>query len=337
MRTSKMSEDQDESKADRKASAEAAAWMVRLYSEDRNPELERGLRAWLTLHPRNSRHFEEMSEVWELGGQTSSQGLPRIRTPESVRTRSTWHWAVAAAALLVVVAGGLVLGYPGWGAPTYATGRGEQRIVRLQDGSRIILNSGTRLQVDFAEASRRVRLERGEALFEVARDPGRPFTVTAGTRQVTALGTSFVVRYEADRTAVTLVEGKVRVTDEGKNGDPAVLVSRAAPVPRVAILAPGERLTFARKAPPKLDQPQIDTLTAWRRGEVLLDETPLTEAITEMNRYDDRQLVIDDPELGSLKISGVYRSGDSEGFARAVAELHGFSIEEDSERIHLKR
>jgi transmembrane sensor len=330
-------EDRDRA-ADRKASAEAAAWMVRLYGEDRNPELEQGLREWLEQHPRNARHFEEMTEVWELGGQASSQGLPRMRPPGSVRARPTWHWATAAAALVLVVgAAWISAGYAGWITPTYSTGHGEQRMVRLQDGSRIILNSSTRLQVDLTEKSRRVRLERGEALFEVAQDAARPFTVTAGTRQVTALGTSFVVRHEANRTAVTLVEGKVRVTDEGKSAESSVMVSRGARTPRAAILAPGERLTFGSAEPPKLDQPRIDTLTAWRRGEVLLNETPLAEAIAEMNRYDERQLVIDDPELGSLEISGVYRSGDSEGFARAVAELHGFSIAEGSERIHLKR
>jgi transmembrane sensor len=332
-----ISEDRDRS-ADRKASAEAAAWMVRLYGEHRNPGLEQGLREWLTQHPRNARHFEEMTEVWELGGQTSPQGLPRVRSPDAARPRPAWQWAVAAAvSALVIGAAWLSAGYAGWIAPTYTTGHGEQRMVRLQDGSRIILNSSTRLQVDFTDKSRSVRLALGEALFEVAQDAARPFTVTAGTRQVTALGTSFVVRHEADRTAVTLVEGKVRVTDDGRGAQSEVLVSRGVPASKAAILSPGERLTFGIAEPPKLDQPRIDTLTAWRRGEVLLNETPLTEAIAEMNRYDDRQLVIDDPELGSLQISGVYRSGDSEGFARAVAELHGFSIVEDSERIHLER
>jgi transmembrane sensor len=330
--------DRDPSTADRKASAEAAAWLVRLYGEDRSPELEQGLREWLAQHPRNARLFEEMTEVWELGGQTSPQGLPRMGLREPERASLNWQWAMAAVAMLLVVGAAWVLAsHAGWITPRYATGHGEQRMVRLQDGSRIILNSSTRLQVDFAETSRRVRLERGEAFFEVAQDPGRPFTVMAGARRITALGTSFVVRHEADRTAVTLVEGKVRVTEAGRDGEPSVQAANRVPVPRAAILTPGERLTFGNEAPPKLDQPRIDTLTAWRRGEVLLDETPLTEAVAEMNRYDGRQLVIDDSELGSLEISGVYRSGDSEGFARAVAELHGFSIAEDSERIHLKR
>lgn len=331
-----ISEDRIQSAADRKASAEAAAWMVRLYSEDRNPELERGLREWLMLDPRNSKHFEEMTEVWELGGQTSSQGLPRVRSWEPARTRSTWRWAVTAIAVLLGV-GGLFVGYQGWVTPAYETGHGEQRIVRLKDGSRVILNSSTRLRVDLAETSRLVQLERGEAFFEVARDPKRPFTVTAGTRKVTALGTSFMVRYEADRTAVTLVEGKVQVTDVEKSENPTAPAIPAAPIPAVAILTPGERLTFVREEPPKMDQPRIDTLTAWRRGEVLLDETLLTEAIAEMNRYDERQLAIDDAELGSLRVSGVYRSGDNEKFARALAELYGLRATADSERIYLER
>lgn len=316
---------------DRKAQAEAAAWMVRLYGEDRTPELERGLKQWLTLHPRNARHFEEMTEVWSLGGETTAHGLPRMRSSRSTSVALTRRWAVAAI-LLMFVGVGLYSAYRGWD-PSYSTQRGEQRIVRLGDGSRIILNSSTRLKVDLTGTQRRVRLERGEALFEVAKDASRPFTVMAGSREVTAIGTSFVVRHEADRTAVTLVEGKVRVSDESAPREAA-----SSMLPReVAMLTPGERMTFVKEAAPKIDTPRIESVTAWRRGEVLLDQTSLSDAVAEMNRYDDRRLVIDDAELASLKVSGVYRSGDSAGFAHALADLHGFNVTEDSAEIHLRR
>jgi len=316
---------------ERRSRAEAAVWMVRLYGDGRTPEFERALREWLAAHPQNARHFDEITQVWDLGGQITGRGLPRMRASPATRPGIRWIWAVAASLALAAIAGGL--GYRAWDETHFATGRGEQRLVRLQDGSRVTLNSSTRLQVILSRSLRHVRLERGEALFEVAQDAARPFIVSAGSHEITALGTSFVVRYEADRTAVTLVEGKVQVSDDEG------FLSDTTRVPRheAAVLRPGERMTFTTQTPPRLDAPRIEAVTAWRRGEVLLDYTPLSDAVVEMNRYDTRQLVIDDPALASLSVSGVYRGGDSIGFARGVADLHGLTIREEGSRIHLSR
>ncbi len=92
------------------------------------------------------------------------------------------------------------------------TSVGEQRVMTLEDGTRVVLNTATRISVQYDRSARRVRLESGEALFEVAKRPEWPFVVTVGERQVTALGTSFVVRRDAELAAVTLVEGKVVIT-----------------------------------------------------------------------------------------------------------------------------
>jgi transmembrane sensor len=205
--------------------------------------------------------------------------------------------------------------------------------VRLSDGSRVSLNASTSVEVSFSRGERRVRLERGEAYFEVARNASRPFIVEAGVHQVTAVGTAFVVRYEEDRTAVTLVEGKV-----------AVAATRAyrqqAPKPQQPVqpqmLSPGQRLTFLGGRTPKLDQPRIDAVTAWRRGEVMLDQTVLADAVAEMNRYDERMLVIDDPGVAALKVSGIYHAGDSSGFAQTLAELYGLQVIQQQGRIHLR-
>ncbi len=321
------------SKEPRSARAEASVWIIRLHSEERTPELEAGLREWLDAHPENARQFEHITNVWELGGAVTADGLPRMRAWGSSALPKRWAFAAAA---VMVCAVGLFIAHRWWNDAAYATGHGEQRLIRLDDGSRVYLNSDSRLRIEFVTHKRQVRLERGEGLFEVAKDPRRPFVVQAGDRQVTALGTSFVIRYEPARTAITLVEGKITVaplsTPEEKEGE--------------VILTPGQRLTFAKNSAPQraisgnrphIDTPRIDAVTAWRRGEVLLEATPLTEAISEMNRYDERQLVIDDMELASVRVSGIYRTGDSQGFARAVAELHRLKIVESPDEIHLQR
>jgi transmembrane sensor len=350
--------------AHRTARAEAAAWIVRLHGPHRSPELEAAFRDWLAAHPENGKQFERVTEVWDAGSSVPVPGAPRLaRWKEPLVPR---QWILAAAVLLVVC------GLAGWGAwrawadPTYTTGVGEQRIVRLDDGTRLSLNSGTGVRIAYNNSERRVELERGEAYFEVAHNPARPFIVTAGNHQVTALGTVFVVRYEAAQTAVTLLEGKVAVLPlpdspslkplqlpqnspltipEDSKGTRSARANRhpsisLPPSPSNGegelILSPGERVTFTRGGSPKLDEPRMEAVTAWRRGEVMLDKTQLADAIAELNRYDKTKLIIDDPKIAALPISGIYQAGDSNGFARTVAKLYDLEIIEQPNRIYLR-
>jgi transmembrane sensor len=102
------------------------------------------------------------------------------------------------------------------------------------------------------------------------------------------------------------------------------------------ILSPGERVTYSGKRPPRLDEPKLEVVTAWRRGEVVLDKTPLADAVAEMNRYETVRLIIDDPHTTGLLVSGIYHTGDSAGFARTVAELYGLDIEQRDGEIRLR-
>ena len=348
----------------RAARAEAAAWIVRLHGPHRSPEIEAAFRDWLAAHPQNGKQFERVTEVWDAGLSVPVPGAPRLthwKEPPSGR-----KWSLAAAVLL------LVCGLVGWGAwrvwsdPTYTTGIGEQRVVRLDDGTRLSLNSGTHVRITYSDSERRVELERGEAYFEVAHNPARPFIVTAGNHRVIALGTTFVVRYETLQTAVTLLEGRVAVSpvpdspsaapvqqpgnspasfrefsqgtkSAGTNRHPGVGIgAQRENIGQEMILAPGERVTFTVGGNPRLDEPGIEALTAWRRGEVMLDNTDLADAVAELNRYDKTTLIIDDPGIASLTISGIYQAGDSSGFARTVAKLYDLEIVEQPNRIYLR-
>lgn len=314
----------------RAARAEAAAWIVRLHGPHRSAELETGFRAWLAADPENGRQFERVTEVWDAGSTIPVAGLPRATRWKE--TQGPHRWALAAMILLVFGVGAWGLNHF-WLNPSYATRIGEQRLVRLEDGSRIALNSNTLIRVDCCDIERRVRLERGEAYFEVARDAARPFIVVAGDHQVTALGTAFVVRHDGTRTAVTLVEGKVAVS--ARSPEETTTATKSHDSPRESVLLPGQRLTFSGGAAPRLDEPRLEAVTAWRRGEVMLDRTTLADAVAEMNRYDERMLVIDDPGVAALRISGIYHAGDSEEFAETVARLYGLYVVRQRGRIHL--
>jgi len=321
----------------RSARAEAAAWIVRLHGPHRSPELEAAFRAWLAAHPENGKQFERVTETWDAGASLPSEGMPRV--PEWREPRRLRRWTPAAALLPL-----LVCGLAAWGAwflwaePTYTTGVGEQRVVRLDDGTRVSLNSGTRMRIDYDDRQRRVMLEGGEAYFDVAHDPVRPFTVTAGDREVRAIGTVFVIRYDDTQTAVTLLEGKIAIFLPATPGNEAEQSHRPAAQksPDELILTPGERVTIHPGRAPEVDVPRMEAVVAWRQGEVVLDGTVMADAVAELNRYDKTQLVIDDPRIAALKISGIYQAGNSEEFARAMAKLYDFDILEQPGQIHLQ-
>jgi transmembrane sensor len=200
--------------------------------------------------------------------------------------------------------------------------------VALEDGTRITLNTATRLVVHYTQQHRLVRLETGEAFFDVAKNPQRPFVVSAGGESVVALGTAFMVRRDNNEVEVTLVEGTVSVTTV-TTAEPSLPPTHANKV-----LAPGQRLRVAGSTP-TLDHPSIDAVTAWRRGEVMLDHTRLADAIEEMNRYSPVKIVLSAPEPADIRVSGIFRTGDSARFARAIADTYQLGIVEEHTRILL--
>ena len=153
------------------------------------------------------------------------------------------------------------------------------------------------------------------------------------------MGTTFVVRYDALRTAVTLVEGRVSVSSlPAASYEPrACRCCRSCSLAAAedTVLAPGQRLVFAKGEAPKLDEPRIEAVTAWRRGEVMLDKTALAEAVAEMNRYDQATLIIDDAAIAQLKVSGIYHTSDNENFAAMISRLYGLQVTHREGRIHL--
>lgn len=318
--------------------AEASVWIAKLHGDARGRALEDGLRRWLHAHPENARAFELATEVWEESEKLRS--VVPFRPLAHVEHRPRWGGALQAAmacVLTLVIVGIVWFNYVG----VVATAVGEQRQLVLEDGTRVFLNTDTRIVVKYDEKARRVELRRGEALFNVARRGDWPFIVVAGDRQVKALGTSFVVRREAQRLAVTLVEGSVLVSPvvpvlpelvQPTIDAPGAIEQTPATTTLEARsggefkLAAGQRLTFNTGAATRLDTPSIDKTTAWRRGQVILDDTPLQAAIAEMNRYNEAKLVVADPGAGALVINGLFQAGDSTHFANAVAQAYGLTV-----------
>ncbi len=300
-------------------SAEAAAWVVRLQGEGRTAATEAAFKVWAQT-PAHAAAFSRATEIWELVPGAAGRTPQRAREPRTVA-----RLAALAAVVAVLLAGGrLALGW----RPTYATTIGEQRVVVLSDGSRVALNTDSRLIVDYSGPVRRVRLERGEALFDVAKNARRPFIVQAGDEAVRAIGTSFSVRRQGDRVSVTLVRGRVEVSQKAE--------AQARPVP-VAVLEPGQRLTVTRKDGIQLDRPRIETAIAWRQGKIIFEDTALADAVAEVNRYGAAQVIVGDPALAGLRVSGVFQTQQPAEFAEAIAALHHLRIERTDDALVLKR
>ena len=312
--------------------AEAAAWLAVLHGPARTTATERGFQQWLKKSPSNARAFEEATAIWEEAGN-----LPRPRRLRTIDedSRSFLRPMLAAAATLAIAIVGALLFLRDSGIET---GIGEQRVLALEDGTQIMLNTDTRLHVAYDKETRRVELKEGEASFEVAKRADWPFVVIAGGQRVEALGTSFVVRRDEGQVAVTLVEGKVAVSpvssERGEHGASTVDEMLPSASSRV-VLAPGQRIVINSGAAPSVDEPELDKVLAWQRREVAFDDTSLIDAITEMNRYSRKPLVIFTPDAANACVTGLFRAGDSLSFARAVGEAYRLQVIEERHRIVL--
>jgi transmembrane sensor len=320
------------------ACAEAAAWIARLHGEARTAKVEAGFQRWLAASAEHRAAFEMANDIWG-GVERLPKSSALSNAPPSRIGSAPVRTLAACAALLLLVAGGWFYTRD----PGLTTRSGEQRTLSLEDGTRVYLNTASRMHVRYSRMSRRVELDDGEAFFEVAKHADWPFVVIAGGRQVVARGTAFLVRRDDERIAVTLVEGKVTVAPAGETvaaAAPAAGASTSQPLsPEGAkdhfTLSPGQRVTFAGHDAPKLDQPSLERVTAWQRGQVVLDHTPLADAVAEMNRYSDIILKIEDPEARRAEVTGIFRTGDSEYFAQAVSETYHLRVASRGREIML--
>lgn len=332
----------DQPRVTREILAEAAVWVTRLHGPDRSRVMELECLTWQAQSAAHRLAFERCTDTWQEVAGLSRAQIQAAVSEQSRRERS-WRGragrvALAVAMLCCVCVSAVIL----WPGQTYRTDVGEQRSIILADGSRMTLNTSTEVRVRLTQAMRSVTVQQGEALFEVAKDAGRPFVVSVADAQVLATGTAFLVSATPPREsageafAVTLLEGQVIV--QGSTGAAHGVLSD--PVR----MAPGERLRVGQSpgvpnqgaAQAQVDRPQLDHLLAWQRGFAILDNTPLPDAIADMNRYSKVQIALaDSTELRSLRVSGSYRTGDNAGFAQAVARLHGLVVVPREGRLEL--
>ncbi|MDD2758860.1 MAG: FecR family protein [Methylomonas sp.] len=267
---------------------EAVAWHVRLTSGASTADTKEAFESWQLQSPEHSQAYHDIANLWQrlpgslLADRQRRRELVAKRRRSQLRQRGL-SFAVAASLFLAVVTGF----YPDYlthPLADYRTRIGEQTSITLSDGSVAHLNTDTALDVVIDGNQRWVELLRGEAEFEVAHDTNRPFRVAAGSTTTEALGTRFIVRYDGNEGAVTLLQGKVRTgrpSAEGAQTDSATL-------------QPGQRLTFTAERLGSLQTVELNNAEAWRRGRLLMNFVPLKQVIAEVNRYRRSPILLDE-------------------------------------------
>jgi transmembrane sensor len=203
----------------------------------------------------------------------------------------------------------------------FATAVGQRRDVVLDDGSKITLNTASLVEVRYSADRRDVMLLQGQAMFHVAKNPDRPFVVSAGSRQVTALGTAFDVQIRQDgQVQILLVEGRVRVDPVRRQGLERIIPSLAR-----TDLVPGQQLVTEGPGLVEVAAADVERETAWNRGVLIFRDDAVGDAVKEVNRYSAVQLVVDDPGVARLKVSGIFPTASRDDFVAALETLYPVS------------
>jgi transmembrane sensor len=308
-------------------SVDASIWVSRIdrgLTTEENLELEK----WLSADTRCRGALMRAHAVW---GDLDRAQVFRIaddvrRGPESPRTRLSSLTVYVSAALILVVAG--VGAWFGYDRNRVSTEVGEIRQLPLADGSRVTLDTLSQIDVEYASSTRLVRLDSGEALFEVAKDPRRPFIVQAGKVHVRAVGTAFLVQRGNDfGVEVIVTKGSVDVWSDPDSPETAVRLGAGS-----SLSLEGNKTARAEK----LTARQIERAMDWKSGIVDLDGRTLGEAAAELNRYSSRRIEIPDAHLAAQTLVGNVSSSDPGAFADAAAAMFGAHVRAEGNRLILE-
>lgn len=299
--------------------------------------------AWRRLDARHAAAVERLEQTWR---RLEELAQPAMKLPlaagagSSLRqTRPLIFWPALAAAAALVLAFGWWQRGAGTFDARYETRLGAVQRVALPDGSVVTLNRESAADVDFSTGERRVRLGSGEAHFDVARDPARPFLVTAGGITVRAVGTAFNVRVAAAAVEVVVSSGQVRVT--ATEHHPALPGPEPAATP---LLEKGDRVVLARSggetapAVTRLDPAQLRAALAWQQERLTFADTPLREVVDQFNRRNVMQVRFGDEELGARLVGGTFAANNVEAFVSLLERGGDLTAERRGDReIILRR
>lgn len=289
--------------------SEAAAWAARIDARAGEPLHELDL--WLDADPRHNGALLRAQAILALLGDDLEAAHEPVDAVQPTRSFARWLLAGGGAIAAIAAAIALFIALPR-SAVIYETGAGEVQQVGLADGSAMAIDAKSRVEVDFDNTARRIRMANGRAIFRAAKGDNRPFQVLVGAVTITDIGTEFQVFDDraGNRIHVLVTEGEVRIEGPGLRvnliAGQTIKVARSGGQP---IGSGGERLSTQ----------ELLRTTAWREGRLELDGDTLAEAVAQLNRANQVQIVVTDRKLGEKELYGSFRMNDPRGFAQAAA------------------
>jgi transmembrane sensor len=332
---------------------QAADWWVLLHSESATSADHREFGEWVARSPERVQAYLQtarLHQALQSGSVRWPDTPPEVLIRESQqaganvvplspvasepprgssrsRSRPRFRFAVGLAAVLLLGVGSawLVLTSP----QQFKTKFGEERSILLDDGSRVTLNTESTIQVELDKHHRLVRLMKGEALFDVARDPRRPFDVRTGSALLRVVGTQFNVDQRPDQTVITVLEGRVQVASEAAR-------ETAALPPGGLVLASGDRIVVTRAGlGVPLHGVNVAAATSWTQHQLIFEHRPLGEVATEFNRYNRDKVVIEGAALERQEVTGVFQSNDPVSFVAFLTSIPGVHIRKGADGAHI--
>lgn len=320
----------------------ASAWLAR---RDRGftPAEQDSYLQWLREDERHARAVTRLEKAWGALDSLAEWRPEHSQKPNpdllAVPLRRFWRRAAGVLALAAAAAVAVVIWKPFGSAPTTVQVARQSELRTLADGSVVELNQDAEIAVNYSAAERHIRLLRGEAYFTVARNPDRPFVVTAGGVRVRAVGTVFNVRLAGDAVDVLVTEGKVRI-DPPKPNEPDVTGALNA-----AMVGARERTTVNAAVPTPLapevfeaTADEIESTLSWQGMRLKFVETPLDEAVAEFNRYNrETRIIIADRRIAKLPLGGGnFRADNADAFVRMLELTSGVHAELEDGRYILR-
>jgi transmembrane sensor len=310
----------------------ALEWLIRKEEPNWSDVEQAELDAWLAESMAHKASFWRAEHGWREADRIQSLGVDDHADwqPEQA-SRKGWLWPMLAAASVIGAVGvGAAIFYPVGSPPPVQIARfdtpiGGKVVVPLPDGSKVELNTATVVRTEVSESRRDVWLDSGEAYFEVAHRGGEPFIVHAGKQTITVLGTKFSVRYEHDRVTVNVVEGRVRVDDGTADGGRAAIITAGD-----TVIARGPSTLIAEKS-----EERVESSLAWRGGMLSFDQTALSDAATEFNRYNRKTIIVTDPEAAQIRIGGTFQALNVDAFVRLLRDAYRLKVEDDGSRVKI--
>ena len=314
--------------------AEASAWVVQIDSGSMSKGDINDLKEWIGRSPHHKHSFQKIAagflEIGDLLGQADAAKNVKARKPK----RPLFPVPVMMSLAMTVMGGFFVLVWQGNNpAPEavamtqYIAGLGEQKEVTLEDGSVVTLNTKSKINVSYTDSQRRINLVYGEALFDVAKDPDRPFVVKTNQGLVRAVGTIFSVRLINDEVAVLVEEGIVELMAPSEAKD-ITSDARSDSMVVLARLSMGEEANFdgVRKHIQSIEIEAVANRHAWKKGMLVFDGSSLSNVVDEVTRYTDLKIVISDPAMQDLKIGGTFKAGETDAFLDAMTLGFGLNV-----------